>query len=512
MQNLEIKDENNENEIDNANNEEEEIEEYEGELSYQKINKKESEEEKKKYEINYDIDYGRKRQLGENEKFDVEMNRYSIQKKHLTSDKYFFYLNNKYQYEENETNFVPCTFFINRYTVEEILQMKNGIPSNSIVNKLSHKYGPNKIKVKNQGILKSFLKEISTLSNIYIFVCIIIWIFMKYYFSIIIVVLINIILIIISSKNKLDNIHSLGGEENKKSIVIREGKEIEIKSENIVPGDIVILKPVEDKAEIYIPCDGIILEGFCTVNESDLTGENTLVLKKEINLTNNKNENFDYLKHKNSFLFQGTKIDSLYSSQNKEEIIKMMATDTGFNTYRGNMLKNWEEQNFNFVRKIYDFIMIFFFIILIALINIIIYIFLYSKELPTNNDSNFYARLRSKIYNSEFSFDDLNDLSKGQKFLGILNNITLIFPPTLILCINFGRIFYNRRLKERNISCVIEKKIDSTGLIDIIVLDKTGTLTESKLEMNCYKLSSLGKNNELNIGNEELTSKIMNKI
>ena len=43
-------------------------------------------------------------------------------------------------------------------------------------------------------------------------------------------------------------------------------------------------------------------------------------------------------------------------------------------------------------------------------------------------------------------------------------------------------------------------------------MDKTGTLTESKLEMNCYKLSSLGRNNELNIGNEELTSKIMNKI
>ena len=512
MQNLEIKEENNENEVDNVNNEEEELEEYEGELSYQKINKKENEEEKKKYEINYDIDYGRKRQLGENEKFDVEMNRYSIQKKHLNSDKYFFYLNNKYQYEENETNFVPCTFFINRYTVEEILKMKNGIPSNSIVNRLSHKYGPNKIKVKNQGILKSFLKEISTLSNIYILFCIIIWIFMKYYFSIIIVVLINIILITISSKNKLDNIHSLGGEEKKKAIVIREGKEIEIKSENIVPGDIVILKPVEEEAEIYIPCDGIILEGFCTVNESDLTGENTLVLKKEINLTNNKNENFDYLKHKNSFLFQGTKIDSLYSSQNKEEIIKMMATDIGFNTYRGNMLKNWEEQNFNFVRKIYDFIMIFFFILLIALINVIIYMFLYSKELPKNDDYDFYAKLRSKIYNSEFSFDDLNDLTKGQRFLGILNNITLIFPPTLILCINFGRIFYNRRLKERNISCVIEKKIDSTGLIDIIVLDKTGTLTESKLEMNCYKLSSLGRNNELNIGNEELTSKIMNKI
>ena len=509
MQNLEIKEENDDNDTNNELKEEEEMEEYEGEVIYQKKIKKNNKEDNK---IFYDINYGRKRQLGENEKIDVEMNRYSIQRKHLSCEKSFFYLNNKYQYEENECNFVPCTFFINRYTVEEIIKMKQGITNNIIITKLSHKYGINKIKVKNQGIFKSILKEISTLSNIYIMICIIIWIFMKYYISIIVVLIINIILIIISSKNKIDNIHSLGGEENKKAIVIREGKEIEIKSENIVPGDIVILKPLDEEDDIYIPCDGVILEGFCTVNESDLTGENTLVLKKEIDLTNNKNEYFDYLKHKNSFLFQGTKIDSLYSSQNKEEVIKMMATDIGFNTYRGNMLKNWEEQNFHFVRKIYDIIIIIIFILIIVIINIIIFLFLYSKELPTEDDFSFYKEIKNKIYNFNFSFDDLKDLSKGKKLLGILNNITLIFPPTLLLCINFGRIFYNRRLKERNISCVIEKKIDSTGHIDIIVLDKTGTLTESKLEMNCYKMSSLGNNNELNIGNEELTSKIMNKI
>ena len=40
-----------------------------------------------------------------------------------------------------------------------------------------------------------------------------------------------------------------------------------------------ILKKTENQDDIYIPCDGVILEGFCTVNESDLTGENTLVLK-----------------------------------------------------------------------------------------------------------------------------------------------------------------------------------------------------------------------------------------
>ena len=502
---------------DSSNIKEENEDEYNNEIesSHNYLNKKSS-----SYNINNtttelelfnNIDYRRKRRLEENEKLNVQINKYSIQKKHLNCDKYFEYLNNKYLYEENEGLFVPTTFFINRYTMSEILKMKTGIPNMESVKRLSHIYGPNKIKIKHQGIFQSILKEASNASYLYVLICMIIWIFMKYFFSVIIVSIASIILIIISSKNKLDNIHSLSGDENKSAYVIREGIETEIKAELIVPGDIVVLKPGGNDGQIYIPCDGIILEGFCTVNESDLTGENTLVLKKEINLPKNKNEYFDYLKHKNSFLFQGTKIDSLYSSQNKEELIKMLATDTGFNTYRGNMLKNWEEQNIQFSRKIYDMMLVLILIIIIILVNIGVYCFLYSKELP-REESIYYKILREKIYKGIFSYDELPSLSEGKKLLGILNNITLIFPPTIILCINFGRIFYNTRLKERNISCVIEKKIDSTGHIDIIVLDKTGTLTESQLEMNCYKLSSPDINSNLTIGNEELTSKIMNKI
>ena len=516
LQNLSVKD-------DNLNLKEiNEDDEYNNDMesSYQNLTKKSKDTSNTnninnstttELELFNNIDYRRKRELDEDEKINVNINKYLIQRKHLNCYKYFEYLNNKYQYEENEGLFVPTTFFINRYTMSEIYKMKTGIPNMSQVQRLSQIYGPNKIKIKHQGIIQSIIKEASNLSYLYVLLCMIIWIVMKFYFSVIIVGATSILLIIISSKNKLDNIHSLGAEENKTAIVIREGTEMEIKAESVVPGDIVILKPIGEDGQIYIPCDGIILEGFCTVNESDLTGENTLVLKKEIILPKNKNEYFDYLKHKNSFLFQGTKIDSLYSSQNKEELIKMLATDTGFNTYRGNMLKNWEEQNIQFSRRIYDMMFVIILIFLIIIINIAIYIFLYSKELPTEGND-YYKVLKDKIFNNIFTYDDLPSISKGKKFLGMCNNITVIFPPTIILCINYGRIFYNARLKERNISCVIEKKIDTTGHIDIIVLDKTGTLTESQLEMNCYKLSSPDINNNLIIGNEELTSKIMNKI
>ena len=457
------------------------------------------------------IDYTRKRKsINFSEKTLLNINKNLIQKEKLNCVKYFEYLNNKYKYEENEGQFVPVTFYINRYTINEISTMKNGISSMEICQDLYLKYGLNKIKIKHHDIFQSILYEACEFSYLYVLICMIIWLYEEYYWSTLVVFIITILLILINSKNKIENLQSLGGEENKKTLVIRENSEKEIKTEDIVPGDLILLK-YNKEGKIHIPCDGIILEGFCTVNESDLTGENTLVLKREISFDENPYEYFDYIKYKNCFLFQGTQIDSLYSSQSKIEIIKMLATDTGFNTYRGNMIKNWEEQNINFSRKIFDYAYVLILIIIILLINLMIHLILYDKELPRESDP-YYSVIREKIYKNNFSYSDLKILSLGDKFFSLLNDIVTIFPPTIILCIKYGRIFYNRRLKERNISCVNDKKIDTSGNIDIIVLDKTGTLTESQLEINCYKVSSPDNQRNLNIGDEELTSRMMNKI
>ena len=53
-----------------------------------------------------------------------------------------------------------------------------------------------------------------------------------------------------------------------RSIVIRDGKEVEIASGDIVCGDIVVIRPGAS-----IPVDGIIVEGHSEINEAALTGE-----------------------------------------------------------------------------------------------------------------------------------------------------------------------------------------------------------------------------------------------
>ncbi|MFQ9511875.1 MAG: heavy metal translocating P-type ATPase, partial [Lachnospiraceae bacterium] len=60
----------------------------------------------------------------------------------------------------------------------------------------------------------------------------------------------------------------------KTAVVIRNDKEIEIEIENVVVGDIVVVKPGQN-----VPVDGIVIEGSTSVDQAALTGESIPVEK-----------------------------------------------------------------------------------------------------------------------------------------------------------------------------------------------------------------------------------------
>ncbi len=60
------------------------------------------------------------------------------------------------------------------------------------------------------------------------------------------------------------------------SVVIRDGIEVEISPEEVVKGDIVIVKPGEK-----ISVDGTVIEGNSYVNQAAITGESIPVNKTE---------------------------------------------------------------------------------------------------------------------------------------------------------------------------------------------------------------------------------------
>jgi P-type Cu+ transporter len=70
-------------------------------------------------------------------------------------------------------------------------------------------------------------------------------------------------------------IRRLAGLRARAAHVVRDGKELDLPIEGVVPGDLVIVKPGE-----RIPADGVVTEGASVVDESMLTGEPIPVPKK----------------------------------------------------------------------------------------------------------------------------------------------------------------------------------------------------------------------------------------
>lgn len=105
----------------------------------------------------------------------------------------------------------------------------------------------------------------------------------------------------LEAKSKAKTSDALGKLVNlapKTASVIRDGKELTIPAEQVVMGDIVVIRPGE-----RIPVDGVITEGYGFVDQSAITGESIPVEKRQgdsvISASMNKN---------GSFRFQASKV------------------------------------------------------------------------------------------------------------------------------------------------------------------------------------------------------------
>ncbi|MFZ2205132.1 MAG: heavy metal translocating P-type ATPase [Minisyncoccia bacterium] len=107
----------------------------------------------------------------------------------------------------------------------------------------------------------------------------------------------------LETKSKLktgDAIEKLLGLQAKTALVVRDGKEVEISINEVVHGDLVIVKP-----GTKIPVDGVLTEGDSYVDESMITGE-PMPIHKELNETVSAGT----INTTGSFTFKATKVGS----------------------------------------------------------------------------------------------------------------------------------------------------------------------------------------------------------
>ena len=113
---------------------------------------------------------------------------------------------------------------------------------------------------------------------------------------------------------------------------------VEIDNSELLPGDIIYLKKGD-----YAPCDGIILEGDCVINEIDLNENIKYTYKSFLKYTN---DIFDYKNNQKNILLHGMKISKVFQKRNfsdkndKNLFITVLCINTGPNTYKANQITN----------------------------------------------------------------------------------------------------------------------------------------------------------------------------
>ncbi|RLV90384.1 Vacuolar cation-transporting ATPase YPK9 [Spathaspora sp. JA1] len=344
-------------------------------------------------------------------------------------------------------------WFDNRWL--NIKTIKDGIPYQTHQQRLDV-FGENKIEIVEKSISQLLIEE--TLHPFYIFqvFSIFLWLADDYYYyasCIFIISMISIVNSLIETKSTMKRLQQMS-QFTCDVRVWRNGFWKQIDSSELVPGDIFELDP----SLTLIPCDCLLINGECVINESMLTGESvpvtkTMATKETVKLLTSTN--FIDATLSKSFLFNGTKLLKIKSKQAEEPIVTAMAIRTGFNTTKGSLIRSMlfpKPTGFKFYRDSFKYIG---FMTIIAALG-----FTYST----------------------YNFIQLG-ISKRIMILRALDIITIVVPPALPATLTIGTTFAISRLKKLQIFCISPTRVNIAGKLDILCFDKTGTLTEDGLDV-----------------------------
>ena len=244
----------------------------------------------------------------------------------------------------------------------------------------------------------------------------------------------------LEAKSKLktgEAIEKLLNLQAKTALVERDGERLEIPLEQVVVGDLLIVKP-----GAKIPVDGIILEGKSSIDESMITGESIPTDKKE-----------------------GDEV--IGGTVNKQGTFKFKATKVGSETLLAHIVKMVEEAQGSRapVQKLVDKISSIFVpaVLIIAILALITWLTVGSQFLP---------------------FD--RALTYG--LLSFIGTLIIACPCALGLATPTAIIVGTGKGAENGILVKDAESLEKLSKVDTIVTDKTGTITQGKPKVTDFFL------------------------
>ena len=287
----------------------------------------------------------------------------------------------------------------------------------------------NKVKIKtNESILKILRKNIFTYFNFIFLILTILLITSHSYRNLTFlgIIITNILIGIIQqirSKITLDKLSLL---DKNKYIVIRDGKEEEIDSDNLVEGDFIILE-----AGKQIPADAEVVSGKIYVNESLLTGE-----QNEIEKSINSNL------MSGSFVISGRAIVKLTNVGDESFSAKIMK--------ESKKIKETKSEMISAIDNIVKFAGI-----IIIPIGILLFIGSYG----------------------------VNGCSYEESVNSMVSALLGMIPEGLYLLTTVALALSSMRLAQNKILLHDMKSIESLARVDVLCVDKTGTITNNTMKV-----------------------------
>lgn len=353
----------------------------------------------------------------------------------------------------------------------------NGL-NNEEVKENRKKYGSNNISGKNTNTF--FNLFIETLGDPIIKILIIALavktIFLFKYFDyfetigIVIAILVASLISAISEYGSNKAFERMQEESSKINVRVRRNKKIiEISIDDIVKNDVIILSSGEK-----IPADGILIRGKLSVDESSLNGESKEVYKeltKDINIISDKNK-----------VYRGTTI--------YDGTAEVLITKVGMDTLYGKMAKELTtgEDISPLKLRLTNLAKIISKIGYIAAILIAIS-YLFSKIFILNN---FNLSIIKAIPLNTIIGYILEAMTLAVSVLVMAVPEGLPMMITLVLSTNSKKMLKNKVLVRKMVG------IETAGSLNILFTDKTGTITNGKMEVISILDGSLNEYTNIN--------------
>ncbi|KAI5478803.1 cation-transporting ATPase 4 [Pseudohyphozyma bogoriensis] len=372
---------------------------------------------------------------------------------------FFSYQRDTYQYSPETRSFARLSYPCDSAPTLDSLKPSTGLATAKEIDAVRRDYGKNIFDIPVPTFAELFAEHAVAPFFVFQVFCVGLWCLDDYwYYSLFTLFM----LIVFECTTVFQRLRTVG-EFRSMSIkpypinVRREGKWVEIQTDELLPGDVVSI--VRTKEDSGVPCDLLLLKGSCIVNEAMLSGESTPLLKESIELRDGGDKLDIDGADRNSVLFGGTKVLQSTGIKGKDSIAPpddgclAIVLRTGFGTSQGQLIRTMifstETVSANNLES-------FLFIAFLLVFALAASAYVWTKGVEQD-------RKRSKL------------------LLDCVIIITSVVPPELPMELSMAVNASLVALSKYSIFCTEPFRIPFAGRVDVCCFDKTGTITGENL-------------------------------